>query len=69
MGPVMAEELFRVNLFEGRNFDNWRFRLETVLDEHGLLYLVKEDVSVLVVQEANAAKVEALERMIRRQNL
>lgn len=42
MGPVTIadEEKFRVALFDGNNFNNWKFRLQTVLDEHGLLIYI-----------------------------
>lgn len=42
----MAEvEKFRVALFDGNNFDNWKFRLEVVLDESGLLEYIEKDVN------------------------
>lgn len=44
----MSEEKFRVALFDGKNFDNWLFRLEAILDENLLLDYIKEDLSRII---------------------
>lgn len=62
MGPDMAEELFSIQLFDGRNFNNWRFRLEVVLDEHGLRTFIENDVENMVLDESNAEKVTELKK-------
>lgn len=40
------EEHFKVNLFDGRDFDNWLFRLKTVLDEKDLVKWIDEDADL-----------------------
>lgn len=62
MGTDMAGETFSINLFDGRNYDNWKFRLEAVLDEHSLLHLIENDVDVLVAAETDEAKKELLKK-------
>lgn len=39
-----VEEKYHIPLFTGKNYDNWRFRLETLLDERNLLELVQQEV-------------------------
>jgi hypothetical protein len=34
------EERFKVPLFDGNNYENWKFRMECFLDEKDLLTLV-----------------------------
>lgn len=36
------EDRFGIALFNGNDFGNWRFRLETILQEHGVLYCIAE---------------------------
>jgi hypothetical protein len=37
------EERFKVPLFDGNNYENWKFRMECFFDEKGLLTLVKSE--------------------------
>uniref|UniRef100_A0A0A9YN54 Copia protein n=1 Tax=Lygus hesperus TaxID=30085 RepID=A0A0A9YN54_LYGHE len=37
------EKLYHVPLFDGSNFANWKFRMETLIDEKGLIELIKVD--------------------------
>ncbi|KMQ83135.1 copia protein [Lasius niger] len=57
----MAEQdRFKVPLFDGTNFDNWKFRMETLLEEHELLEYVKEAyTSMITIEEADSAEVRA----------
>uniref|UniRef100_A0A8D8PVW5 Copia protein n=1 Tax=Cacopsylla melanoneura TaxID=428564 RepID=A0A8D8PVW5_9HEMI len=41
-----GEEKYHVPLFTGNNYDNWRFRLEVLLDEKGLLKYVENEVEL-----------------------
>lgn len=40
------EDKFRVAMFDGKEFDNWFFRLKVVLDEKDLLVFIENDVNV-----------------------
>lgn len=40
----MEDERSRFALFDGKNYDNWRFRMELYLEEKGVLELVKDGV-------------------------
>ena len=46
----MAEEIqkYRIPLFDGTNYSNWKFRMETLLNEADLLKYVEEDHSEMV---------------------
>jgi sucrose-6-phosphate hydrolase SacC (GH32 family) len=37
------EERFKVSLFDGNNYENWKFRMECFLDEKNLQTLVKSE--------------------------
>jgi hypothetical protein len=37
MGLDMEEQKTRINLFDGTNFNNWKFRMEVLLDQLELL--------------------------------
>ncbi|KMQ84375.1 copia protein [Lasius niger] len=55
----MAEQdRFKVPLFDGTNFDNWKFRMETLLEEHELLEYVKEAyTSMITIEEVDSPEV------------
>ncbi|GAB1869619.1 Gag-pol polyprotein [Camponotus japonicus] len=57
----MAEQdRFKVPLFDGTNFDNWKFRMETLLKEHELLeYVKKAYTSMVTIEEADSAAVRS----------
>jgi len=35
------DERYKVPLFDGTNYDNWKFRMETLLDEKELLVIAQ----------------------------
>lgn len=46
----MAEQdRFKVPLFDGTNFDNWKFRMETLLEEYELLEYTKSACTTMIV--------------------
>jgi hypothetical protein len=49
------EEKFRVALFSGTNFNNWKFRLEVVLDESNLLPYIESDITEIIAGVAEGA--------------
>lgn len=51
------EELFRVALFNGKHYNNWKFRLEIVLDENNLLIYIQKGISEIIdfVQDGDGA--------------
>jgi len=45
-------------LFDGTNFDNWKFRMETLLEEFDLLEYVKNAyTSMVTISETDSAEV------------
>lgn len=36
------EDRYGITPFNGNDFGNWKFRLETILEEHGVLYCITE---------------------------
>jgi hypothetical protein len=40
----MDEEKYRIPLFDGKNYDDWRFRMEVFLDEKDVLEHVQESL-------------------------
>lgn len=52
------EEKFHVPLFDGGNYDNWRFRLEVLLDEKGLLSFVEQDVHTRLLEAPTTSEEE-----------
>ncbi|KAI5728895.1 hypothetical protein M8J77_025006 [Diaphorina citri] len=62
------EEKFHVPLLDGTNYDNWRFRLEVLLDEKDLLEFVQRDVSTMIQEnkEANNSKVVQRDKYCKR---
>jgi hypothetical protein len=59
----MADDKNRVPLFDGRNFSNWKFRMEALLDEKDLLELVTELYSAkVVIQKGDKEQVKKEKR-------
>lgn len=56
----------RIPLFEGNNFNNWRFRVESALDEKDLLVYIQRDINELLTAAADNAKKEKSVRRNRR---
>ena len=55
----MAEEdRYKIPLFDGMNFSNWKFRMETLLDEWDLLSVVEHEyTSMVTFEETDTAAV------------
>ena len=60
MGPDMEDNKYRVHLFDGTNFNNWKFRLLALLEEHGLEDFIFKKLSDVLEAEPDAAKKEVL---------
>lgn len=62
----MADEVelkYRIPLFDGTNFGNWKFRMETLLLELDLLNLAKEPyVEMVKFEEADEAVTKQLKQ-------
>lgn len=50
MAEEAEQEKYKIPLFDGSNYENWKFRMECLLDEKDLLGLVNEKP---VYQEAS----------------
>ena len=51
----MEDERIKQELFDGNNYDNWKFLMEIILDEKELLYLVKtpfEELESLLTEDS-----------------
>lgn len=51
----MAEEKYKIPLFDGTNFNNWKFRMETLLDDLDLLELLQEPLNDSIQNIENSA--------------
>jgi transposase InsO family protein len=63
MGPDMEEQKTRINLFDGTNFNNWKFRMEVLLDQHELLECLQKEIAdeeFAVVNAADTAEQKAV---------
>ena len=47
---MMDEDKFKVPLFDGRNFSDWKYGLELHLDELDLLPHIQNDLDILLAQ-------------------
>lgn len=47
MGPDMENKIRNI-LFDGSNFNNWKFRVETLLDERDLLVFIEQSLDVIL---------------------
>lgn len=45
---MVEEDRYKVPLFDGTNFSNWKFRMETLLDEHDLTDFIEKSVTQMV---------------------
>ena len=52
----MAQNKLNITPFDGTNFHVWKFRVEKILDEYGVLSCVKEDVDEDVQGEVKKDK-------------
>lgn len=52
----------RIPLFEGNNFNNWRFRVESALDERDLLVYIQSDINGLLTAAANNTEREKIRK-------
>lgn len=65
MAEVVIQHRAEIPLFDGTNFNNWKFRVEIALEERGLLKYVEnslEDLLDGVTVEANQEKMKKEER-------
>lgn len=48
----MADEIekYRIPLFDGTNFDNWKFRIETLLNEMDLFEFIEKPYTEMIEQ-------------------
>ena len=54
------EEKFKIPLFDGTTFSNWKFRIETLLKEHDLLDVVRRKyMKIVIVNAEDDAKTRA----------
>ena len=51
-------ERYKIPLFDGNNFDNWKFRMETLLNEMDLMPYIEEDYNEMVIIEETDADEE-----------
>ena len=49
-GTMMDEDKYKGPLFDGRNFSDWKYRLELHLDELDLLPHIQNDLDILLAQ-------------------
>lgn len=49
---MAQEEKYKIPLFDGSNFNNWKFRMETLLDELDLSDLIRRPYTEIVTFEA-----------------
>lgn len=42
------EDRYKVPLFDGTNYSNWKFRMETLLEEHELTEFIEKSVNLMV---------------------
>ena len=72
MDPDAVFERHAVQRFNGSNFQNWKFRLETYLDQQDLLCFIKQPVKSMVEFSENDSsaqrqrKKEELSKLVRR---
>jgi len=65
----MVNETYHISLFDGTNFDNWKFRKETLLRELNLLSLVEKfytDIEASDTSAFRAQKEKQLEELKKR---
>lgn len=59
------DEKYKVPLFDGSNYSNWKFRMQILLEEHDLFDLVGEELNTLIAKlpaATAAAKTPILKR-------
>lgn len=42
------EDRYKVPLFDGTNYSNWKFRMETLLEEHELIEFIEKSVNLMI---------------------
>ena len=47
------EDRYKVPLFDGTNYSNWKFRMETLLEERDLMEYVKKSVNSMITIAVN----------------
>jgi hypothetical protein len=47
---VSEEEKFRVPVFDGTNYSNWKFQIETLLDEKELLEYIQKPLHDILAE-------------------
>lgn len=53
------EEKYKISLFDGSNFNNWKFRMEKLLDELDLLEIVRKPIEVVTIATTDTDPVRA----------
>lgn len=54
------DEKYKVPLFDGSNYSNWKFRMQILLEEHDLVDLVDKELNTLIIElSAATAAVQA----------
>jgi DNA-dependent RNA polymerase auxiliary subunit epsilon len=64
----MADDKNKVPLFDGSNFSNWKFRMETLLDEVDLLDILEIPMNVSV-EAVDAAEITAQDKVRKKEQL
>jgi len=41
------DEKYKIPLFDGMNYSNWKFRMQVLLEEHDLIYFVNKLLDTL----------------------
>lgn len=58
---MTEEDKWKIPLFDGSNFNNWKFRMETLLDEYDLLEFVRRRYTAMIYlpnEETSTAQIE-----------
>lgn len=69
MGPEMAsasENVYKIPVFNGSNFNNWLFRINSILDERELSIFVTKDAEEILKDSTHADSSEEVKNGVRR---
>ncbi|KAK9743562.1 hypothetical protein QE152_g8491 [Popillia japonica] len=58
---MSLEEKYKIPLFDGSNYNNWKYRMEILLEELELKEFIQTDVNEMIGAEENDSKKEVKE--------